>query len=227
MDIRPPSPDTACVAALKKAAHGRPIILAASTHDGEEALFLEALARLKRQDFFCVIAPRHPVRAQEVMAILPQDTRRFSQGDWPMPGDRAYLLDGLGQMDSLFAAADLVLMGGSFAPLGGHNPLEPAAAGVPVICGPHLFKNQADYDALIAAGQIRKLIEPQAEELTKAVETALGDDGFSKRAAEAGPAYVAEACLRPHKAADYILAVSAADMSSARADLHKVDNHAS
>ncbi len=206
IDIRPPTPDDGFVAALKQAADGRPLILAASTHDGEELLCLEAMAALAHADVFMVFAPRHPVRGDAVMGLLAQGTRRFSAGVLPQKGDSAYLVDALGQMDSLFAAADLVLMGGSFAPLGGHNPLEPAAAGVPVLCGPHLFKNQADYDALIAAGQCRKLDKTDRETLTEAIEHALSDSDFAQIAHEQGPAYLAEACLRPQKAADYIFA---------------------
>ena len=57
-----------------------------------------------------------------------------------------YIVDTLGEMGSLFAIADVVFMGGSLLPIGGHNPLEPAQFGLPVICGPHLAKNQAEFD---------------------------------------------------------------------------------
>ena len=81
---------------------------------------------------------------------------RRAAGDQPAPDDRIFVVDTLGEMESLFSAADIVFLGGSLKPLGGHNPVEPAAHGLPVLTGPHLFKNSAEFDALEAAGVVTR-----------------------------------------------------------------------
>lgn len=137
---------------LEKAADGRPIILLASSHDGDEILFLDALEKLAPQHCFGVIAPRHPVRAGEITTLLKDrglTCRMRSQSEWPKQTDQIWLADRMGEMGGLIRAADIIVLGGGFSPLGGHNPMEIAALGKGVISGSHVFKNTAAF-ALLA-----------------------------------------------------------------------------
>lgn len=124
---------------------GQPVLLAASTHDPEERIVLEAFNRLRaRADLKglrLIIAPRHPERFATVAALLDGSklswTRRSAP---PAPADdrtEVVLLDSIGELRSLFPLASLVFVGGSIAPIGGHNVLEPAAASACIVTGPH------------------------------------------------------------------------------------------
>ena len=134
---------------------GRPVLLAASTHEPEERIILAAFKRLRLspdlKPLRLIIAPRHPERFATVAALL--DGSRLS---WTRRSDRlaagdghadAVLLDSIGELRSLFPLASLVFVGGSLAPIGGHNILEPAAAGGCIVTGAHT-KN---FDAIVKA----------------------------------------------------------------------------
>ena len=123
---------------------GRPIFTAGSTRQGEETLLLDAFESVADRfpDLLMVIAPRHPQRIAEVEELLlsrgiryllrtdNQKGRRFSD-------EQVLLLDTMGELEGFYAASDLAFVGGSMVPLGGHNLLEPALYGVPVLFGPH------------------------------------------------------------------------------------------
>ena len=141
-----------------RAALGRPVLLLASTREGEEKLLLDALAAAPG-GFLVVIVPRHPQRFDE---LAPLASGRRSRGDAPRPGDRVYLGDTMGEMAFYYAAADVAVVGGSFMPLGGQNLIEACAAGVPVVFGPSMY-NFADASRLAldagAAVQARNAAE--------------------------------------------------------------------
>ena len=183
---------------LRQAASGRAVLLAASTHADEESLIHAAWQTLPEADRpLLILAPRHPARADEIQAGLGPLPQR-SQEQLPKRPDSTYLCDSMGEMGSLFAAADLVILGGSLVPAGGHNPLEPALFGKPMLAGPHHFKNQADYEGLVAAGAMRIVA---GDSLATDLAAALTDIGFRMQAAEAGPAFVEQAARRPEQAA--------------------------
>lgn len=124
----------------------RPVVLAASTREGEEGPLLAAWRSLPAPRPLLLLVPRHPQRFDEVAALMRSDgwhlLRRSSWGQTlpPMAGDVDVILgDSLGEMPAYYAAADVALLGGSFAPLGGQNLIEAAACGCPVIMGPHTF----------------------------------------------------------------------------------------
>lgn len=175
------------LAALKKAAGKRPIVLAASTHPGEEEMIASALP----WGALLVIAPRHPERGESVTASLRMmnlATARRS-ADEPLTADtQAYVADTLGEMGLLFALADVAVMGGSFAPgIGGHNPLEPARLGVPVVSGPHVFNFAEVYEAMVAAGAA--IIAPGFEELSTTLETLVADEARRNAMSRAAQAF--------------------------------------
>ncbi len=113
----------------------RPVLLLASTREGEEKMLLEALPAWDGK-LLVLVVPRHPRRFDEV-AMLSQSRR--SRGEFPGAQDRAHLGDTMGEMDFYYAAADVAVIGGSFAPLGGQNLIEACAAGVPAVLGPSMF----------------------------------------------------------------------------------------
>ena len=138
----------------------RPVWIAASTRDGEEELVLDALAAAADAlppATLTIIVPRHPQRFDEVARRLADRSVPFvrrSAGTPPAPGDAVLLGDTLGELFAYYAASDVAFVGGSLLPLGGQNLLEPIAAGVPTLVGPHTF-NFAEASAQAeAAGAI-------------------------------------------------------------------------
>jgi len=111
----------------------RPVLLLASTRDGEEKLLLEAIGEA---DFLTVVVPRHPQRFDEVAALA--DARK-TKVVLPSASDRVYLGDTMGEMAFYYGGADVAIIGGSFMPLGGQNLIEALAAGVPVVLGPSMY----------------------------------------------------------------------------------------
>lgn len=126
---------------------GRPVWVAASTHDREESQVLHAHKLVQKQfpDAILVLIPRHPERFATVRANLHKDGYRFISRTEGMPctsDAEVYLVDTMGEVPLFYAAADVAFVGGTLVPVGGHNLLEPAALRKPVITGPHLFNTQ-------------------------------------------------------------------------------------
>lgn len=145
----------------------RPIWIAASTHEGEERLILDVFARIKQDNPDCavMIAPRHPERFNRVWQLCQQTPYICGRRTQHLPTNTTdiYLADTLGELIVFYAAADIAVVGGSFVAIGGHNPLEPAALGLPIISGPYRFNFQSVY-ALLAEQQAVCLLE-HADEL--------------------------------------------------------------
>ena len=113
----------------------RPVLLLASTREGEERMLLDALPAWDGE-LLVLLVPRHSRRFEELAGFSQS---RRSAGRLPTPQDRVYLGDTMGEMDFYYAAADVAVIGGSFAPLGGQNLIEACAAGTPVVFGPSMF----------------------------------------------------------------------------------------
>jgi 3-deoxy-D-manno-octulosonic-acid transferase len=162
------------------------VLLLASTRDGEERLLLDSLPAWDGE-LLVVVVPRHPRRFDEV-ASLAQSRR--SRGQAPGPQDRVYLGDTMGEMDFYYAAADVAIIGGSFAPLGGQNLIEACAAGAPVVLGPSMFNfAEAARLALEAGAAV------QAGDAADAIRRALlllADPAARAGMGEAGKAFCAE-----------------------------------
>jgi 3-deoxy-D-manno-octulosonic-acid transferase len=141
-----------------RAAIGRPVVLAASTREGEEVMLLAAWRKLAGLRPLLLLVPRHPQRFDEVAALLAQQGWRFvrrsaadSAGALADADLEVWLGDSVGEMPAYYAAADVALLGGSFAPLGGQNLIEAAACGCPVVMGPHTFNFADAAERAIAA----------------------------------------------------------------------------
>jgi 3-deoxy-D-manno-octulosonic-acid transferase len=113
---------------------GRPVLLLASTREGEERILLQEIP--ERASFLTVVVPRHPQRFDEVADL--SDSRR-SRRPVPAPSERIHLGDSMGEMAFYYAACDVAVIGGSFLPLGGQNLIEALAAGAPVVVGPSMY----------------------------------------------------------------------------------------
>jgi len=144
-----------------RAASCRPVVLLASSREGEEALWLQAVQQLRAEGVQWLIVPRHPQRFAEVQQLLEAAgltvSRRSSwqAGHSPVAAD-VWLGDSLGEMALYYAMAHVGLLGGSFAPLGGQNLIEAAACGCPMLLGPHTFNfAQASAQASQAGAALR------------------------------------------------------------------------
>ena len=141
----------------------RPVVLAASTREGEEGPLLAAWAELPAPRPLLLLVPRHPQRFDEVAALTSMQALTLclrSEWDDQPPPDASladvWLGDTMGEMTIYYACADVALLGGSFAPLGGQNLIEAAACGCPVVMGPHTFNfAQASKQALAARAAVR------------------------------------------------------------------------
>ena len=153
-DLPPPAVSPAELRRRFGIAEERPIVAAGSTGDGEDALVLDAYEAARRDvpDLFLILAPRHPARFASASSEATRrglTVKRLSSGG--SAGDANVLLvDTVGQLATLYAMAGSAFVGGSLVPVGGHNLLEPLAAGVPVLFGPH-----TEHVAEIAAALIR------------------------------------------------------------------------
>ncbi len=162
----------------------RPVWVAASTRDGEEdqVLAAHALVRERLPDTLLVLVPRHPERFDRVAALVRRRgfalARRSEAEICPVEAD-VYLGDSMGELGWFFAAADVAFVGGSLVPTGGHNLLEPAAAGLPVLAGPHTFNFAEVTRLLLERGGMRQVAN--AEELADWLARWLSD--ASERAA--------------------------------------------
>lgn len=184
---------------------GRPVLLAAATREGEEGALLQcwaASAGVAAPRPLLLLVPRHPQRFDEVAALIAQHglaLRRRSQWTQQPGGDAlqadVWLGDSMGEMPLYYAAADVALLGGSFAPLGGQNLIEAAACGCPLVMGPHTFNFAEAAELSLAAGaslRVADVDEGVARALALAldpqrsawVQRALGFAGAHRGAAE-------------------------------------------
>ena len=138
----------------------RPVVMAASTHEGEEEQLLTGLTRLKAAipNVILLIAPRHPERFKTVHALAQQhgfSTQIRSLPDAIDAYTDVVILDSLGELLGFFQVSDYAFVGGSLVPVGGHNVLEPIAMQVPVFCGPFMMNSKAICKALCDAGAMQ------------------------------------------------------------------------
>ncbi len=151
------------------------ILVAGSTREGEEEMILDAWAGLPDK-IKLIIAPRHPERFPVVEQILSSRGLAFSRRSKIQGQKRSQnilLLDSMGELIDAYAAGDIAFIGGSLVPVGGHNPLEPAALGLPVIFGPHMSNARESAQSLLTAKGALQVSD--AGELQTALEKLTGD----------------------------------------------------
>jgi 3-deoxy-D-manno-octulosonic-acid transferase len=147
--------DEAALSALSFPTRHRPILVAASTHPGEDEMIAEAFAHTASPPALLILVPRHPARADRIAAALVVQGLRYarrSTGEPIRSDTQVYLADTLGELGLFFRLAQAVVMGGSLTGgVGGHNPLEPARLGLPVITGPDVANFRETYAGLLDA----------------------------------------------------------------------------
>ncbi len=151
----------------------RPVWIAASTHEGEEESILDAHAALQatHPDLLLILVPRHPPRFGSVRDLLERRAIPFvtrSSGEACRRETRVLLGDTMGDVPLFYAASDIAFVAGSLVPIGGHNLLEPAALGVPILTGPYVF-NAEDIAERFLRNDACRMVE-HAGELAAAVE---------------------------------------------------------
>lgn len=192
-DASPPGATPRVLEEVRRVAAGRHVVVAGSTMAGEDEAVLDAVLSVPAQRRpFLLLAPRHPERASEVLELAATKgfsaMRRTLVADAPA-GCPVVVLDTVGELASLYQLATVAFIGGSMVATGGHNPIEPARFGVPVLTGPHVRNFAAVYRHFTAAGAAR-VVHSRAE-LASALEQWLGEPAQAQRAGNAGLALLA------------------------------------
>jgi len=162
----------------------RRIWIAASTHEGEEERILEAHRALRQRhaDLVLVLVPRHPQRFAVVRELIEKLGFSVVSRSENRPIDdktEVFLCDTMGEVPVFYAASDVAFVAGSLVPIGGHNLLEPAAQGVPVVTGPHNFNAQDVADLFVERDACR--IVQDRDELVSTVDALLTDPDEARR----------------------------------------------
>jgi 3-deoxy-D-manno-octulosonic-acid transferase len=199
---------------LKASAASLRFVVAGSTLEGEEAALVEAWPRLLAEDaqLAMVLAPRHPERFAVVAAQLEKSGNRWTRRSKLKPAEplrpgEIVLLDTIGELASVYSLASVAFIGGSLFPAGGHNPLEPAQFGVPIVMGPHYANFVAITDSLRVHDALRIAAK---EELAAALVELLRD----RQVAEAMGARAREVFERQAGATDRCVAALQALLAS-------------
>jgi 3-deoxy-D-manno-octulosonic-acid transferase len=161
LDVPAPPADSAKLERLMAVVRGRPIIVAASTHPGEEELLLEAHRALAGfyPSLLSVIVPRHPDRGETIARMIAMSGLQAalrSHGELPMAATDVYVADTMGELGLFYRLARIVFMGGSLVAHGGQNPIEAVKLGASIVHGPHVFNFADVYEALDGAGGARR-----------------------------------------------------------------------
>ncbi|MRW85185.1 3-deoxy-D-manno-octulosonic acid transferase [Pseudoduganella sp. FT26W] len=168
-DVVVPEAALAIGIALRAAIGARPVLLCASTREGEEELILQAFINARATlpaDLLLLIVPRHPQRFDEVENMIAargltvERRSRLALDGGAMAGGVAVLLgDSMGEMFAYYSACDIAFVGGSLLPLGGQNLIEPAALGKPVLIGEHTFNFELVTEDALAAGGAQRVAD--------------------------------------------------------------------
>jgi 3-deoxy-D-manno-octulosonic-acid transferase len=167
---------------------GARLWIAGSTHRGEEAVVLDAFLRARSRcpELALLLAPRHPERAGEVEALI-RERGLLAARRSRLPADGApgavIILDTVGELAALYALAEIVFVGGSLVPIGGHNVLEPAMRGKPVLVGPHMSNFREGAELLQRSGG--GLVVKDAPELERELARLLEDRDLARRMGDA------------------------------------------
>jgi 3-deoxy-D-manno-octulosonic-acid transferase len=171
----------------------RPVWIAASTHEGEEAQVIEAHTRVLKRfpDALLLIAPRHPERFRAVAQLCRQygfSTMLRSEDTVPRLDTQCFVVDTLGELLTFYAACDVAFVAGSLDTIGGHNVLEPAALGCPIVVGPHTFNFAEITESLLHDGAALRVAG--ASELGDTLVRLCGDAPLRQRMGAKGLAAV-------------------------------------
>lgn len=199
-------------AELDEALGPGPLLVGGSTHPGEEEALLAAWQAMREagaSDLRLVLAPRHPERAEQVLALVRREKRSVRLRSSGAGSSEVVILDGLGELAAVYLRADLVFVGGTLAPVGGHNLVEPAAAGRVVVAGPHTENQRHQASLLASLGILHRVADARGLE---AVLSRLWDNPARNE-----PAERARGILRAHRGAvDRTLTLVLGELRAAR-----------
>jgi len=167
LDVPAPPADAAKLERLMSMTRGRPIVVAASTHSGEDELLIDAHKTLARffPNLLTVIVPRHPDRGEAVARMVAASGLQpglRSREELPTAATDIYVADTMGELGLFYRLSPIVFMGGSLVEHGGQNPIEAVKLGASVVHGPHVFNFSDVYEALDHAGGARKADSQEA-----------------------------------------------------------------
>ena len=185
-DVAAPSADPKVLDHLMTMTQGRPVIVAASTHPGEEEIAIDVHKGLVKSfpRLLSIIVPRHPARGEGIARMVASTGLRValrSRDQLPSADVEIYVADTLGELGLFYRLAPVVIMGASFVPQGGHNPIEPAKLGAAIAHGPYIGNNTEVYEALDSAGG--GVMAQDAASLVKICSQWLNDSASRDRAA--------------------------------------------
>ena len=167
----------------------RAVLVAGSTHEKDEECLIDAFKNVLTEfsDALLVLVPRHPERfdrcAQATQA-KGLTVSRFSEGNGCQADTQCFVVDAMGELLRYYAACDVAFIGGSFAPIGGHNPLEPAALARPLVVGPHMFNSAEITAQLLESGAALQVNDAKA--LEAALLELFEKPGLRKKMGQAG-----------------------------------------
>jgi 3-deoxy-D-manno-octulosonic-acid transferase len=192
-DAPAPGVDEAALAAIRKQIGARPVFVAASTHDGEEeaVLGVHRTLRIDYPDLLTILVPRHPARGDAIAADIEAAglvLSRRSGGGAIEHETEIFLADSLGEMGLWLRTGTMVFLGASLVRYGGHNPIEPAKIGVPMIHGPHIA-NFAEIFATLSDARAAIMVQDEAG-LAASAAALLADAGERERLAREARACV-------------------------------------
>ena len=190
-DIAPPAAQLELGRAFRgEVGAGRPVLMAGSTREGEEALLLDVLPQIPVAGLLIAIVPRHPQRFDEVARLLESrgiPYQRRSSGKAVSPETRVVLGDSMGEMFAYYTACDIAFVGGSLVPLGGQNLIEACAAGKPVLVGPSNYNFSEATERAVEAGAAIRVAD--AAELAREAARLLRDPAAVARMSRAASAF--------------------------------------
>src|SRR6202049_4979535 len=183
LDVPAPPADAARLERLMSVTRGRPVIVAASTHPGEEDILIEAHRTLAGffPSLLTVIVPRHPDRGEAIARIIAAAGLHVglrSREELPIATTDIYVADTMGELGLFYRLAPIVFMGGSLVARGGQNPIEAVKLGASIVHGPHIFNFTDVYEALDGAGGARRA--DTLEALVKQLGQLLADPGAAE-----------------------------------------------
>ncbi len=191
-DILPAEDQLALGEVLRGRIGSRPVLLAASTREGEEALLFAALAKHPLGEALLVVVPRHPQRFDEVAALAAKAglaLQRRSENAPVAARTQVLLGDSMGELFAYYAACDVAFVGGSLLDYGSQNLIEACAVGRPVLIGPSTYNFSHAAEQALECGAARQI--GSAEELLEAAAELLRDEAARRRMGEAGKAFAA------------------------------------
>jgi 3-deoxy-D-manno-octulosonic-acid transferase len=199
-DAAPLAADADALAELKAAIGTRPVLLAVQTHPGEDETLLPAHDALRGHfpNLLTILVPRHPGRGGDIeMLCGARASKRRSTGEQISDQTAIYIADTLGEMGLFYRLANFCFVGGTLVPMGGHNPLEPAALHCAVFSGPHTASSATAYDAILSAQGFGRVTS--SSDIAREAKRLLADPDAAKAAGDAaarGAATLAGAVTR-------------------------------